>query len=156
LRNGARKQHVLFQMDVLVQVLLKLLQTVIECVVSRARAHRRCEAVAQALNLGQMRPGGIVFAGHHGNAEEIRASLKSNWEIETTSRSPPAGWWSVGRHGEVLRQRRGHGVDVVACLGGMNRASARRKHRCRGSSHRADRGCGGGKGDRQAGAGRGR
>ncbi len=66
-KNGARKQYIVFQMDVLVQVLLKLLQAFIEGVVGRARAHGRGETAGQALNIGQKHPSGIVLTGHHTN-----------------------------------------------------------------------------------------
>jgi len=61
------KQDVVFQMDVLVKVLLKFFQAVIERVIRRTRANGRDEVAAQALDCRKKRSGGLMLAGHHGN-----------------------------------------------------------------------------------------
>ena len=54
-------------MNMLVKVLLKFLQPIVERVIGGARTFRGCKTVAQITNVREQGSRGVVFLGHHGN-----------------------------------------------------------------------------------------
>src|SRR6185503_20427514 len=65
--DGAWEQDVVLQVDVLVEILLKLFQSCIVRQISRARSHRRGEVTCELLDLREQLASVIVLAGHHLN-----------------------------------------------------------------------------------------
>src|SRR6185437_15165161 len=71
--NGTGKQDVVFQVDVLVQILLELFEARIKCAECWACTLRRPVVLAQVADLGHKIPSNFVIFGHHRNRMGYRS-----------------------------------------------------------------------------------